>query len=186
MWLVNPMTLLFLAGAVLVTTVGWRPRVGAGTQKNPRDGPPAKADPLDVAADIELFAACLQSGTGVAQSVAAVAEAASSGSQHTWRMIASLLAVGVEPRRAWAPAAGIDGLDDVANLVVLSESSGAAIATGCQRIVTRLRADLAAHATANAERAGVLIALPLALCFLPAFIVLGLIPVVISLGSQLF
>ncbi|MDU6013102.1 MAG: type II secretion system F family protein, partial [Corynebacterium sp.] len=36
-----------------------------------------------------------------------------------------------------------------------------------------------------AERAGVFIALPLAVCFLPAFIVLGLAPVVISLGAQL-
>ena len=42
-----------------------------------------------------------------------------------------------------------------------------------------------AQATARAERAGVLIALPLTLCFLPAFLVLGLAPVVISLGTAL-
>ena len=38
---------------------------------------------------------------------------------------------------------------------------------------------------ARAERAGVLIALPLTACFLPAFLVLGLAPVVISLGTEL-
>ena len=38
---------------------------------------------------------------------------------------------------------------------------------------------------ARADRAGVLISLPLALCFLPAFIVLGLVPIVVSLSTQM-
>ena len=41
-------------------------------------------------------------------------------------------------------------------------------------------------AVATAERAGVLIAAPLALCFLPAFMLLGLVPVVVGLGRTMF
>ena len=39
-------------------------------------------------------------------------------------------------------------------------------------------------AAASAERAGVLISGPLGLCFLPAFICLGIIPVVVGLASR--
>ena len=40
-------------------------------------------------------------------------------------------------------------------------------------------------AAAEAERAGVLIALPMTLCYLPAFFLLGLAPMVISLGTSI-
>jgi pilus assembly protein TadC len=39
-------------------------------------------------------------------------------------------------------------------------------------------------AAASAERAGVLISGPLGLCFLPAFICLGIVPVVVGLASK--
>jgi pilus assembly protein TadC len=39
-------------------------------------------------------------------------------------------------------------------------------------------------AEARAQRAGVLIAAPLGLCFLPAFLVLGVVPVVIGLAGE--
>ena len=40
-------------------------------------------------------------------------------------------------------------------------------------------------AEATAQRAGVLITVPLGLCFLPAFFCLGIAPVVAGLASQL-
>ena len=39
-------------------------------------------------------------------------------------------------------------------------------------------------AEARAQRAGVLIAAPLGLCFLPAFLVFGVAPVVIDLAAE--
>ena len=44
----------------------------------------------------------------------------------------------------------------------------------------------AVSATAAAERAGVLIAGPLGLCFLPAFVCLGVVPVVAGLAGDVF
>ena len=66
-----------------------------------------------------------------------------------------------------------------------SHHSGAGLSNGCSRIAARLRDDGADHATAEAERAGVLIALPMTLCYLPAFFLLGLAPMVISLGTSI-
>jgi len=45
------------------------------------------------------------------------------------------------------------------------------------------RASAEDAAAAEAERAGVLVSGPLGLCFLPAFVCLGIVPVVIGLAS---
>ncbi|MCU1692975.1 MAG: hypothetical protein JWM64_2066, partial [Frankiales bacterium] len=55
--------------------------------------------------------------------------------------------------------------------------------------VARLAAEARASATARAEqrarRAGVLAVAPLGLCFLPAFVLLGVVPVVVGLAGPL-
>ncbi|PWU49675.1 secretion system protein, partial [Micromonospora globispora] len=54
------------------------------------------------------------------------------------------------------------------------------------RLADDLRADRSTAAEAAARRAGVLIVLPLGLCFLPAFILAGLVPVIVAvLGDVL-
>jgi hypothetical protein len=47
-----------------------------------------------------------------------------------------------------------------------------------------MRAELVDGAQASAQRAGVLITGPLGLCFLPAFLVLGIAPVVAGLAGE--
>lgn len=154
----------------------------APTPKNPRDGPD-HARPDRAASDIALFAACFEAGLPVATAAAAVAE--THGADSPWHTVAALLALGVEPERAWSELHAIPGGEDLAGLVTMTHSSGAALAQGCERIASNLRADAADHAKTKAERAGVLIAIPLTAFFLPAFFVLGLAPVVISLGTNL-
>ncbi|AGF71356.1 type II secretion system F family protein [Corynebacterium halotolerans] len=207
------LTLLLLAATLLIPGPGLLTRLlpdAAGTgapadprtgPKNPRDGPPGcrrwrwpgtrasrphRVDRLAVAADIDLFAACARAGLSTSAAAHAVAAA---GTEPTaaerWRSVAALLAIGVPAGRAWAPMVDLPGLSELAGLARMSQRSGAAIADGCDRISAGLRADAADDATARAERAGVFIALPLALCFLPAFFTLGLAPVVIGLGTRL-
>ena len=67
-----------------------------------------------------------------------------------------------------------------------SGRSGAALTEACQRIATEHREQAKEEATAQAERAGVLIALPMTLCYLPAFFLLGLVPVLVGMGSNFF
>ncbi|MGV0346877.1 type II secretion system F family protein [Corynebacterium coyleae] len=153
------------------------------TPKTPRDGPDY-ALPDRCAADITLFAACFEAGLPVSAAAAAVAET-HDGDRSPWHTVAALLALGVEPERAWSELHAIPGGEDLASLVAMTHASGAALAQGCERIASNLRADAADDAKAKAERAGVLIAIPLTAFFLPAFFVLGLAPVVISLGSNL-
>lgn len=152
-----------------------------------RAGPMLKkqVDPLEIAADIELFSACLDAGLNTRDAASVVSQVAVESQQHIWTQVVALLSIGVSAHRAFSLMAGQSGLDELANLATVSQRSGSALSTGCKQIALSLRAVAADHRTAAAERAGVFIALPLALCFLPAFIIIGLAPVVLSLGTQL-
>lgn len=106
------------------------------------------------------------------------------------RRAADLLALGADPAVAWsipvdqsagAPDAHIDAL---LRLARRSASSGSALARGVAELADQSRQDAAHAATAAAERAGVLIAGPLGLCFLPAFVCLGIVPVVAGLAGD--
>ncbi|WP_342320200.1 type II secretion system F family protein [Corynebacterium mayonis] len=180
---------LLAAAAVLVPPL---PAQRISTTKVPRDGP-AKAkragvDRHRMASDIELFAACFRAGLGVDSAVAAVAESygdTDNEAAEVWRTVASLSALGTHTGLAWSEMQRLPGGAGLANLVALSGASGAALAGGCERLAAELRDAAADDATAAAERAGVLIAIPLTAFFLPAFFVLGLAPVVIGLARTL-
>ncbi|MEV4637891.1 type II secretion system F family protein [Actinoplanes sp. NPDC049548] len=81
---------------------------------------------------------------------------------------------------------GLPGAERLVAAAVRSSASGGALAGAFTRIADDLRADRAVAAEAAARRAGVLIVLPLGLCFLPAFLLAGLFPVLIAvLGDVL-
>ncbi|MBC3186560.1 type II secretion system F family protein [Corynebacterium sp. zg-331] len=138
-----------------------------------------------VAADIDLYAACLASGLSPAVSAGIVGGCSTSPARETWRTIASLLAIGVSPERAWADARDLPGLRDVARLACGSHHSGAGFAEAAAQVAEAIRHATADRATATAERAGVLIAMPLTLCFLPAFFLLGLAPVLVGVAQTI-
>lgn len=182
------MTLVLLALVLLLPVPRAAGRLDLRSPKTPRDGPATRSGPdrLSLAADIDLYAACLRAGLTPAAATTALAEAGHDpATRGAWRSVSALLAIGVPAGRAWAEVADLPGLGELAGLARMSGRSGSAMSEACERISEGLRADAADQATARAERAGVLIALPLTVCFLPAFLVLGLAPVVIGLGSQL-
>lgn len=184
--MISPLTIVCAAAALAVTRPAPTGRLAAArpdTERRPRDGP-AAADANRCASDIALFAACVSAGLPASLAAAAVADT-HQGEAGAWHTTAALLALGAEPERAWSELRSIPGGAELADLVTLSNASGTALAHGCARIAARLRSHSADAATAKAERAGVLIAIPLTAFFLPAFFVLGLAPVVISLGANI-
>ncbi|SHX26181.1 Flp pilus assembly protein TadC [Mycobacteroides abscessus subsp. abscessus] len=60
------------------------------------------------------------------------------------------------------------------------------MAQGVAELAEQARADAGDAADAAAERANVLIAGPLGLCYLPAFVCLGIVPVVAGLAGDVF
>jgi pilus assembly protein TadC len=153
--------------------------------------PAGGADPLAVASSLDVLAVCLASGMAVSQAAAATAPSAPPKLAPVLRRAADLLALGADPAVAWStppdlPADAVDPQTDaLLRLARRSASSGSALAGGVAELADQCRHDAAHAATAAAERAGVLIAGPLGLCFLPAFVCLGLVPVIAGLAGDL-
>lgn len=176
---------LLLAAALLVTGDGRRPRTRARAFV-PDSG---SADPLAAAAAMDVLAACLTSGMAVGGAAAATAPTAPRPLSGVLGRAAEMLALGADPATAWADYASRDGsrdahVDAVTRLARRSAASGAALATGVADLADQSRQDAADAARAAGERASVLIAGPLGLCYLPAFLCLGIVPVVLGLAGD--
>jgi pilus assembly protein TadC len=70
--------------------------------------------------------------------------------------------------------------------VIRAHHSGAALADVLNRVAADLRRDLRAQAETAAAHASVKAVLPLGLCFLPAFLLIGVVPVVAGFTTALW
>jgi tight adherence protein B len=70
---------------------------------------------------------------------------------------------------------------DLADALDLAEATGAGPAPLVRRAASRRRQARTAAQVAAARRMGVLLVLPTGLCFLPAFVALGVVPVILDL-----
>lgn len=150
--------------------------------------PASDDDPLAAASTFDLFAACLSSGMAVSTAAAAATASAPPALAQPLRRASELLALGADPSRAWAAADDAvtrDGnAEALLRLARRSASSGSALADGVAELAAQARHDAATAADAVAERASVLVAGPLGLCYLPAFLCLGVVPVVAGLAGD--
>jgi pilus assembly protein TadC len=135
----------------------------------------------DLPLGADLLAAALRAGAPVDRAAAAVADALKGPLGERLDRTARSLQLGAEPAEAWAHLAGVPGADRLVAAAVRSSASGGALAGALTRLADDLRADRSVAPEAAARRAGVLIVLPLGLCFLPAFLLAGLVPVVVAL-----
>lgn len=132
----------------------------------------------------ELLAVCLQAGLPVAAAVSAAAAPLPGGAGRQLRRVAGLLELGADPAAAWQGIERRPALAVFARAAGRSAATGAALAQVAHAEGARLRSGLVDVAEARAQRAAVLITGPLGLCFLPAFLVLGIAPVVIGLAGE--
>ena len=140
----------------------------------------------DLSIGADLLAAALRAGAPVDRAVAAVAEALGGPLGERFATVARSLRLGADPEEAWELLDAVPGGHRMAAAAVRSSASGAALAGAFTRLADDLRADRAVATESAARRAGVLIVLPLGLCFLPAFILAGLVPVIVAvLGDVL-
>lgn len=181
---------VLLAAAVLIRADIHRIRMRAGLSaaghRATRSRLGADDDPLAAASTFDVLAACLRSGMAVAAAATATAPSAPSRLARLLERAAGLLALGADPATAWS-GSGLpsdNSADALMRLARRSASSGAALADGVAELATEIRHQVDHTASAAAERAGVLIAAPLGLCYLPAFICLGIAPVIAGLAAD--
>ena len=151
--------------------VGWLHRRPAAEHADPR-----------LALCLDLVAVALRAGQPLP---AALVLAAPAGGAHGDRLVrvAGLLRLGAAPEQAWAALTDHPVLGPVAAAGRRSAESGIRLAGAFEQRAAEIRAQLGAAAQARAHRIEVLVAAPLGLCFLPAFVCLGIVPTVIGVAA---
>jgi len=130
---------------------------------------------------VDLIAAAVAAGVPFADAL----EAAAGGSPldaGACRRVAGALRLGADPVRA---VGAEPGLVAVARCLARASAHGAAVARLLEQLATDLRVEESFAAAERARRAGVHVVAPLAVCFLPAFVLMAVVPVVLGLGSTL-
>jgi Flp pilus assembly protein TadB len=132
----------------------------------------------------DLLAGCLASWC--APDAAAEAVGAAVGEPMASRLaeVAADLRTGVGAEESWARFGADPVLAPLGRCLVRASASGAPPAAGLARLAENCRASAAVAAQARARRAGVLATAPLGLCFLPAFVLIGVVPVVTGLAGS--
>jgi hypothetical protein len=166
------------------------------TARHARRQAEASARLCPAAAD--LLAACLASGADPLRAAEVVAfclrppgrlatltEQAASDLAERFQEVAHLLRLGGNPVTSWRVVAAEPGLRPVADAIGRAGLSGAPPVATIRACATDLRKERHAASTAAARRAGVRGVAPLAGCFLPAFVLIGVIPIVLGLAHHL-
>ncbi|HET6213676.1 MAG TPA: type II secretion system F family protein [Micromonosporaceae bacterium] len=166
--------------AALVATAMWSRWV----QRTERAARARAGTDLPLAAD--LLAAALRAGAPVDRAAGAVGLALGGSLGERLERVGRALRLGATAAEAWAHVTDVGSGDRLARAAVRSAASGAALAAALERLAEELRAARLTALDAAARRAGVLVVLPLGLCFLPAFVLAGLVPVIVAvLGDVL-
>jgi pilus assembly protein TadC len=133
---------------------------------------------------LDLLSVCLQAGMPLVAALETVASALPGPFSEDLRIVAGLQRLGAAPAAAWAELATDEDLAPVARAVGRSAESGSRLAAAFDRLAAERRSALAASGLARARTAGVVAMAPLGLCFLPAFVCLGIVPIVLSLAAE--
>ncbi|WP_030811400.1 type II secretion system F family protein [Streptomyces sp. NRRL F-2799] len=131
----------------------------------------------------ELLAACIEAGAGPVVAAQAVGEGLGGPVGDALARGAAEARLGGEPADAWARLTALPGAGALARLLERADRSGLPAAEPVARLASDARAESIRAATVRARRAAVLISAPVGLCFLPAFIAVGVLPVVIGLAG---
>jgi hypothetical protein len=132
----------------------------------------------------DLLAACLGASGVPSDAAAAVSRAVGTPMRERLAEVAAELRMGADPAVCWERlAASCPALVPLGRCLARAGISGAPPAASLARLAEEQRAVAARAATARTRRAGVLATAPLGLCFLPAFVLIGIVPVVAGLAA---
>ena len=126
----------------------------------------------------DLLAASLMAGVPLEYAVPVVARAVGGAAGGALMGVHRRTELGESAGRAWSGLGQVPGLGGVARAVARSSRTGAPLAGLLAQSADDLRCDPAAAALAEVRATSVRAVLPLGLCLLPAFALLGIAPIV--------
>ena len=126
----------------------------------------------------DLLAAALVAGVPLEHAIPVVARAIGGPTGEALIGVHRRVELGEPMARAWAGLTQAPGLGGVARAVARSSRTGAPLADLLAQAAEDLRTQASAVALAEVRATGVRAVLPLGLCLLPAFALLGIAPIV--------
>ncbi|MGB7981301.1 MAG: type II secretion system F family protein [Candidatus Nanopelagicales bacterium] len=133
----------------------------------------------------DLLGASLLAGVPLEHAVPVVARALDGACSGALLGVHRRSELGESTAQAWAPLASAPGLGGIARAVARSSRTGAPLAGLLTAAADELRADATAAAMAQVRATSVRAVLPLGLCLLPAFALLGIAPIIAGLLPSL-
>lgn len=134
----------------------------------------------------DLLGAAVESGLPVSSATHLVKRALEGAVSAEIGLVVRAYDIGASAEEAWLRLPVDSALLPIAHAVVRSADSGAALGPVLRSCADDLRRDYRTRAEVAARTAGVRAIGPLAACFLPAFLILGVVPVVASMADQVF
>ncbi|MCA5892139.1 type II secretion system F family protein [Isoptericola sp. NEAU-Y5] len=188
----TPLAVVAVCVAVLAlaAVAPWR-AVPAGARRRVRhlaagDGVPAPSGdpaPVELPVLLELLAAAARAGAAVPRALDATGDAVGGQDRAALHAAARALRLGAAWDTAWLGAPS--RLGPLQRALRVAWVDGAASSAALRAARDEALHERRAAAAAAAARLGVRLVLPLGACFLPAFVLVGLVPVLIALGVDL-
>jgi hypothetical protein len=133
---------------------------------------------------IDLFASTLRAGAEPVAGLAQVCAALPGPAADRLAPVVEQARWGASGIEAWRVVLADDELAPLGRAMVRSLTSGASVVRTVERLADELARESMARAEDAARRVGVAAAVPLGVCLLPAFLLLGVVPTVASLFAS--
>lgn len=127
---------------------------------------------------VDLMAACLAVGLSPAAALEQITDAVESPVRDELAALTARLRLGVDPATVWHDLARHPQLGGLGRSLARAVDSGASVADAMQRLADDLRRHGRAEVESKARSVGVMAAIPLGICLLPAFVLVGVVPLV--------
>lgn len=149
---------------------------------------PPEPDPGSgrLAATFDLVAAALDAGLPPTQALTTVAGVMPDGLKARTQRVAAMLELSDDPLSVWELLALDDVLGPLGTALARADESGAPVAESVRVLADESRRTDRIDRLERARRVGVRTAAPLGLCFLPAFLLVAVVPTVIGLIGAVF
>jgi len=171
-----------LAAGIAAAVIGWRVLGGV---ESPAERRRREELERDLPTAVHLLGACLAAGAATTGALELVAGALPGAVADELQVVRHRLALGVDPVAVWRAVARHPQLRPLGRSLARAHQSGASVAAAVEALAADLVAESRGRTDALARSVEVRAAAPLGACFLPAFVLLGVVPMVVGVFSSM-
>jgi Flp pilus assembly protein TadB len=134
---------------------------------------------------VALFAAALRSGAAPADAIDQVCRALPGPASDRLSGVTARLSLGLDPEQVWSSLVDDPPLVGLGRTLARAHATGAPVVAAVERLAEEISRAGRAEAEERARAVGVQAAVPLGLCLLPAFVLIGIVPLAVALLTGL-